>query len=90
MLGRRHSPPEPKAEFFQIAQYTCLYNADKRAVDCLPFVRTFMQVGRQFTEVTPTVNAGGRLPRGGLLSVPTDVEAAQTVPVKGSPPPGMS
>lgn len=63
----------------QIAQYTCLYNADKRAVDCLPFVRTFMQVGRQWTEVTPTVNAGGRLPRGGLLGVPADVEAAQCV-----------
>lgn len=65
----------------QIAQYTCLYNADKRAVDCLPFVRTFMQVGRQWTEVTPTVNAGGRLPRGGLLGVPADVEAAQCVPL---------
>lgn len=55
----------------QIAQYTCVYDALHRTVDCKPFVRTFLKHGVQMTEVTPTVNAGSRLPRGGF-NVPTE------------------
>lgn len=79
-VPRSPAPPPP-----QIAQYTCTYDAAKKAVDCLPFVRTFMRVGTSLKEVTPTVNAGGRLPRGGLLAVPTDVEAPQCVSLVASP-----
>ncbi|BGP50808.1 hypothetical protein JCM10450v2_006734 [Rhodotorula kratochvilovae] len=86
MLSRTQSRREPPAEYYQIAQYTCTYDAVKRSVDCEPFVRTFMKVGVSFTEVTPTVNAGGRLPRGGLR-VPTEAKAAHSVAVKGEHPP---
>ncbi|TNY19625.1 hypothetical protein DMC30DRAFT_399821, partial [Rhodotorula diobovata] len=85
MLNRRQATKEAKTEYYQIAQYTCTYDAAKKAVDCLPFVRTFMRVGTSLKEVTPTVNAGGRLPRGGLLAVPTDVEAPQCVSLVASP-----
>lgn len=48
--------------FRQIAQYTCQYDAKLKSVQCLPFVRTFLETGRTLSEVTPSVNQGGRLP----------------------------
>ncbi|GAA6053609.1 hypothetical protein JCM3770_001551 [Rhodotorula araucariae] len=89
MLTRIHNKREPPAEYYQIAQYTCTYDGVKRSVNCEPFVRTFMKVGLSFTEVTPTVNAGGRLPRGGL-KVPAEAKAAHYVAVKGDHPPTAS
>ncbi|GAA5869700.1 hypothetical protein JCM16303_000552 [Sporobolomyces ruberrimus] len=54
---------DPNAEYYQTAQYTCLYNARDGSVACKPFVRTFLKTSSSMTEVTPVVNKGGRLPR---------------------------
>lgn len=62
---RPHLPGSPSRK--QIAQYTCIYDALYRTVDCKPFVRTFMkQANGLMSEVTTFVNAGSSLPRGGL------------------------
>ncbi|GAA6010242.1 hypothetical protein JCM11491_005407 [Sporobolomyces phaffii] len=54
---------DPHAEYYQTAQYTCLYNARDGTIACKPFVRTFLKTSRSMTEVTPIVNEGGRLPK---------------------------
>ncbi|GAA5972579.1 hypothetical protein JCM11641_001908 [Rhodosporidiobolus odoratus] len=52
-----------KAEYYQLSQFVCQYNAVERTVDCKPFVRTFLlNANKTMLEVTPTVNQGGRLP----------------------------
>ncbi|GAA5853769.1 hypothetical protein JCM8547_007442 [Rhodosporidiobolus lusitaniae] len=68
-------------EYYQLSQYICRYDAEQRAVSCQPFVRTFLQQGRAFTEVTPSVNQGGRLPV--ALPVKTAVEPV-TVNIGGT------
>ncbi|GAA5958511.1 hypothetical protein JCM8115_002489 [Rhodotorula mucilaginosa] len=56
-----------QSDLYQIAQYTCVYDALHRTVQCKPFVRTFMkQANGLMSEVTPFVNAGHSLPRAGL------------------------
>lgn len=62
--SRVSNPATPRT---QIAQYTCVYDALHRTVQCKPFVRTFVkQANGLLSEVTPFVNAGRSLPRAGL------------------------
>ncbi|GAA6058607.1 hypothetical protein JCM10212_004018 [Sporobolomyces blumeae] len=53
---------DPASEYYQMAQYTCVFNARDGQITCKPFVRTFLKSGKAMTEVTPVVNRGGRLP----------------------------
>lgn len=71
----------------QIAQYTCVYNAVDRTVACEPFVRTFVRMAneRSMTEVTPTVNAGGPLPKGPLAVAHGHERPACVVAMLGGP-----
>ncbi|POY76443.1 hypothetical protein BMF94_0643 [Rhodotorula taiwanensis] len=70
-----------QSELYQIAQYTCVYDALYRTVQCKPFVRTFMkQANGLMSEVTPFLNAGGPLPRAGL-DVPPEARSERHVPI---------
>ncbi|BGP26876.1 hypothetical protein JCM10295v2_005838 [Rhodotorula toruloides] len=86
MLLSSEPSKQSEQEYYQIAQYTCVYNAVERTVACKPFVRTFVRMANEqaMTEVTPTVNAGGRLPRG-PLAVPRGRERQEVVAVVGPP-----
>ncbi|GAA5831070.1 hypothetical protein JCM5353_002006 [Sporobolomyces roseus] len=63
---------DPNAEYYQTAQYTCLYNARDGSVACKPFVRTFLKTAQTMSEITPVVNRGGRLPKTSHLQVKED------------------
>ncbi|GAA5862419.1 hypothetical protein JCM3774_002510 [Rhodotorula dairenensis] len=77
---------QARSELYQIAQYTCVYDALHRTVQCKPFVRTFVkQADGLLSEVTPFVNAGRALPRAGL-DVPPEARSERLVPVVTSPP----
>ncbi|GAA5996006.1 uncharacterized protein JCM10292_004886 [Rhodotorula paludigena] len=89
MLKPHNSKQEPPAEYYQIAQYTCVYDALHRTVDCKPFVRTFLKHGVQMTEVTPTVNAGSRLPRG-EFNVPIEASKSHSLALDTDKPPSTS
>lgn len=79
-VDRASGPTCSPQEFFpQIAQYTCVYDALHRTVQCKPFVRTFMkQANGLMSEVTPFVNAGHSLPRAGL-DVPPEARSERHV-----------
>lgn len=64
-----------------------MYNAVDRTVACEPFVRTFVRMAneRSMTEVTPTVNAGGRLPKGPLAVARGHERPACVVVLLGRP-----
>ncbi|GAA5985072.1 hypothetical protein JCM10908_002512 [Rhodotorula pacifica] len=84
-LDSVHSAPEP-SDLYQIAQYTCIYDALHRTVQCKPFVRTFMkQANGLMSEVTTFVNAGRAVPRAGL-DVPPKARMEKHVPVGSRPP----
>ncbi|GAA5952257.1 hypothetical protein JCM21900_000468 [Sporobolomyces salmonicolor] len=84
-----HRPDKHSAgtEYYQLAQYTCVYNARDAQVECKPFVRTFLKTGKNVTEVTPVVNRGGRLPLPDALKVPEPVSEPLVVTIGPSRPP---
>ncbi|GAA5821805.1 hypothetical protein JCM11251_001034 [Rhodosporidiobolus azoricus] len=76
-----------KTAYYQLRQYVCRYDAERFAVSCQPFVRTFIEQGKNLVEVTTSVNRGGRLPIAAALREEASIEPL-VVPISGvrSPP----
>ncbi|GAA5892379.1 hypothetical protein JCM6882_003655 [Rhodosporidiobolus microsporus] len=78
-----------KPVYYQLRQYVCQYDAERFAVSCQPFIRTFLESGRNLVEVTTTVNRGGRLPVAEDLRKEASTEPL-VVPIEGVRPPRSS
>ncbi|BGP19166.1 hypothetical protein JCM10213_006488 [Rhodosporidiobolus nylandii] len=79
-----------KAEYYQLSQYVCQYDAVQRSVTCSPYVRTFLKAANgTMTEVSTSVNRGGRFPQAKELREEAVTEPL-IVPIGSARPPPKS